>query len=36
MGSNTPERQLFIIDNLRNEAELEAGLTETELLEEVA
>jgi len=26
MGSNTPERQLFIIDNLRNEGEIEAVL----------
>jgi topoisomerase-4 subunit B len=31
MGSNTPERQLFINDNLRNEVEIEAVL-----LEEVA
>jgi topoisomerase-4 subunit B len=31
MGSNTPERQLFIIDNLRNENEIEEVL-----LEEVA
>jgi topoisomerase-4 subunit B len=31
MGSNTPERQLFIIDNLRNEGEIEAVL-----LDEVA
>ncbi|MEI6060354.1 MAG: type IIA DNA topoisomerase subunit B, partial [Bacteroidota bacterium] len=30
MGSNTPERQLFIIDNLRNEGELEAVLLEEE------
>jgi topoisomerase-4 subunit B len=31
MGSNTPERQMFIIDNLRNE-----GALEPEVLEEVA
>jgi len=31
MGSNTPERQLFIIDNLRNEGEIEE-----KILEEVA
>lgn len=28
MGSNTPERQLFIIDNLRNEGDLEAAVLE--------
>jgi len=31
MGSNTPERQMFIIDNLRNEGEIEE-----KILEEVA
>jgi hypothetical protein len=31
MGNNTPERQLFIIDNLRNEGEIEE-----KILEEVA
>ncbi len=28
MGSNTPERQLFIIDNLRNEGEIEEKILE--------
>jgi topoisomerase IV subunit B len=28
MGSNTPERQLFIIDNLRNESEIEEKILE--------
>jgi len=41
MGSNTPERQLFIIDNLRNEGEIEAEILneaeiEAEILEKVA
>jgi hypothetical protein len=28
MGSNTPERQLFIIDNLRNDSEIEEKILE--------
>jgi hypothetical protein len=26
MGSNTPERQVFIIDNLRNETDVESAV----------